>query len=63
MSVFTHTFCPIARKRKNEDKETNNQVIFNHLHFRSHYREGVGSLYKNHTIIKYERQEENEDHS
>ena len=51
------------KKKKNEDKETNNKVIFHHLHFRSHYREGVNSLYRNHTIIKYERQEENKNHS
>ncbi len=50
-------------KEKNEDKETNNKVIFHHLHFRSYYREGVNSLYRNHTIIKYERQEENKNHS
>lgn len=50
-------------KEKNEDKETNNKVIFHHLHFRSYYREGVNPLYRNHTIIKYERQEKNKNHS
>ena len=50
-------------KKKNEDKETNNKVKFTHLHLRNHHRESVSSLYGNHTIVKYERQEENENHS